>query len=59
MMQHTSSFREWWKEHGKAHNNKDLQERQELTAYTLWHIWKARNAWNFNDEKRTEREIVQ
>lgn len=39
--------------------DQDMQYRQELTPYILWQIWKARNAWLFTGERRTEREIVQ
>lgn len=34
----TRSFKEWWTEHGKARDNEEMQTRQELIAYILWHI---------------------
>lgn len=54
----TRSFKEWWTEHGKARDNEEIQTRQELTSYILWHIWKDRNAWIFNAEKISEFEVV-
>lgn len=54
-----SSFKEWWKEQGKDGNQKEIRARQELSAYIFWHIWNARNAWNFNAEMRNDKEVVQ
>lgn len=58
MNQHTNSFKEWWQEHDKVKKDQDMQVGQELIAYILWQIWKARNAWVFTGERRIEREIV-
>lgn len=35
------------------------RERQELTAYLIWHVWKARNSWAYNASKASEHEVVQ
>lgn len=51
------SFKEWWKEHRKVRNKMELQVRQELTAYILWYIWKAKNAQKAG--KCIEREVVE
>lgn len=59
LQNNTNSFREWWKEQSRVKNSWDLQDRQEFTTYLMWHIWKARNAWIFNGEKRSEIEVVQ
>lgn len=56
---HTGSFKEWQKEQGKAGNHKEIKSRQEFSAYIFWHTWKARNAWSFNAELKTEKEVVQ
>lgn len=54
----TDSFKGWWLEHGKAEKAQELQNRQEITAYIMWQIWKARNALIFGAENRTERDII-
>lgn len=36
-----------------------MQARKELTAYIMWHIWKARNCWLFKNKWMPEKEIVQ
>lgn len=45
-------------EHSKAGNGKDLQERQEVTTFILWHMWKARNALYFCGENWEERVLI-
>lgn len=35
-----------------------MNDRQELTIYLLWHIWKALNCLNFNSVHVTELEVV-
>lgn len=55
----TFSFKEWWRELGMARRGNGLDERQELTAYIMWHMWKARNQWQFNSELWPEPEIIQ
>lgn len=55
----TVSFKDWWWKKGEAGNNRDLDERQELTADLIWQVWKARNSWSFKAEQWSELEIVQ
>lgn len=55
----TFSFKKWWRELSKAMNKQEMDNRQELTTYLLWHIWKAWNCWNFNAGVVTELEVVQ
>lgn len=58
MIQQTGSFKEWWSKHGNVANSRELNERQELTTYIMWHIWKDRNSWVFKSEKWSELEVV-
>lgn len=55
----TFSFKEWWRAHGKVGQREKLKERQEQTAYIIWHIWKARNSWLYNGQMVPELEVVQ
>lgn len=43
---------------GNAGNGQEMLERQELTSYLMWLIWKARNSWTFKSESQTKNEIV-
>lgn len=55
----TIYFKDWWWKQGEAGNNRDLDEKQELTAFLIWQMWKARNNWSFKAEQWSELEIVQ
>lgn len=46
-------------EQEKAKNVQELQNRQEFTAYIMWQVWRARNAWCFKGETWAEKEIVE
>lgn len=54
----TDSFSAWWMDQGKAGNEKGLLERQELTAFIQWQMWKAINALYFYRENWAEEEII-
>lgn len=43
----------------KSKEKAELLDRLGLTAYLLWHLWKAQNSWIFNVEFSDERDIVQ
>lgn len=59
LLQHTNSFKEWWRSIEAAATREEMEDRKELTAYILWHIWKNHNSWIFNLEKWSELEVVQ
>lgn len=59
LSQATDSFSGWWLAHGKARNREEILERQELTAFILWYMWKAKNALVFCGESWDEREIIE
>nr|XP_027060725.1 uncharacterized protein LOC113687277 [Coffea arabica] len=42
------SFWLWWESLQQARERADGKAHIEMTANLLWHIWKARNNWNFN-----------
>ncbi|XP_071902615.1 uncharacterized protein [Coffea arabica] len=42
------SFWSWWESLQQARERADGKAHIEMTANLLWHIWKARNNWNFN-----------
>lgn len=44
------SFKQWWKELTKAKGGDRLRERMTVSAFILWQVWKAHNAWYFNKE---------
>ncbi|KAL4291122.1 hypothetical protein GQ457_14G012230 [Hibiscus cannabinus] len=41
------SFASWWQEMGSLFKENDSFSSQSLLAWTVWGIWKARNAWIF------------
>lgn len=59
IMHLTESFEEWRMKICLAHQGNNVQERTEITVYLLWHIWKARCAWQFEGYRWEAREIVQ
>lgn len=59
IQQHTFSFKEWWRELANVSNQPSRRERQELTAYLIWHVWKARNSWAYNASKVPEHDVVE
>ncbi|XP_027157869.1 uncharacterized protein LOC113759492 [Coffea eugenioides] len=42
------SFWSWWESLQQARERADGKAHIEMTTNLLWHIWKARNNWNFN-----------
>lgn len=36
----------------------EVEDRQELTVYILWHLWKSKNAWSMEGVWRTAKDIV-
>lgn len=44
---HTQSMKQWWMELAKAGNMGSMKDKIEVTAYIIWNLWKARNAWHF------------
>lgn len=49
---HSGSLKDWWTKISAAKNYLEIQDKHE------WQIWKDRNGWLFNGEKRKEIEIV-
>lgn len=43
----------------KSQKKVGIIKQKELTAYVLWHMWKARNTWCFRGETWTERETIE
>lgn len=51
-------FEWWWQKLCALSMDKINQDRIQLSVYILWLLWKTRNMWIFNGERRTEKEIV-
>lgn len=47
LAQATNSFKAWWMEQGKAGKVQELQNRQEFTAYIMWHVWQSKECLVF------------
>ncbi|WP_157056330.1 hypothetical protein, partial [Candidatus Burkholderia verschuerenii] len=56
---HTHSFKDWWNAQAKMGQQNMIQDRQDLTVYILWQIWRNRNEWCFSETRRHEKEVVQ
>lgn len=54
----TGNFVEWWKAINNAVKDEQGKKAVELSVYLLWHIWKARNAWQFQGQKMHIVEVV-
>lgn len=55
----TDSFKAWWMEQDKSGKVLGLQDKQELTAFIMWQVWKARNALYIRGENWAEKEIIE
>lgn len=52
-------FKDWWATISEAHASTEGHSRLQLTAYLLWHIWKSRNEFSFNNQQVPEQKIIQ
>lgn len=52
------SFASWWRALCRPGGNIGWQRGVDFTVYLLWHIWKARNSWQFQGQKVEAQEVV-
>lgn len=56
--QESENFSWWWQKLSLLSLDKTNQDTIQLSVYILWMLWKTRNLWVFNWERRSEKEIV-
>ncbi|XP_027118787.1 uncharacterized protein [Coffea arabica] len=58
-LDHQSCFKKWWTTVTEAKARTEGNDHLSLTANILWHIWKSRNAREFDDKQRQPWKTVQ